>query len=386
MTKLFLLAAVVLLNTTALAQPVSYTPAQIERVAKLSELYGHIKFFHPYLGYKPINWDSAFAATAPLVANAKTDDQTVTAIRQLLSVLGDDATTVQLKAKPTTASTTTTDSIQVYLRPDSVLVLKTNQYAGVADFEMTIEKLSMLAFDLLPKARAVLLDLRSGRALSELETESFRYGLSYVGLERSLATKPVVTAGNRLRTHSGFVAEGGSSANGYWSGFYTLSGQTVLPRKSAKDRPLVILVNKNAVLPPALFALRTCPHVQFYSTEPLSDAQLARTITFPFSDRINVQFRTGELINPDGSLGVTGVSLIPTPAKSPEGPVEAAEAFVLDQLRKSHQTTAATVATTPATLPVTPPPPVYPPAKYPSPGYRLLAGAKIWSVIHYFHA
>lgn len=90
-----------LLSTTALSQPITYTPAQIERVAKLSELCGHIRFFHPYLGYKPINWDSAFAATAPLVANAKTDEETVAAIRQLLAVLNDDATTAELTPKPT---------------------------------------------------------------------------------------------------------------------------------------------------------------------------------------------------------------------------------------------------------------------------------------------
>lgn len=58
----------------------AYTPAQIERVAKLSELYGHVKFFHPYMGYKPIDWDSAFTAVAPLVANAKTDQETIVAI------------------------------------------------------------------------------------------------------------------------------------------------------------------------------------------------------------------------------------------------------------------------------------------------------------------
>ena len=359
------------------AQSPAYTPAQIERVAKLSELYGHIKFFHPYLGYKPINWDSAFAVAAPQVANAKTDDETVTAIRQLLRVLNDDATTVRQTTKPAaTATTTPADSMQVYLTPDSTLVLKTNGYAGASDFELDIEKVGALA-ELLPKARAVLLDLRSNRPLSEVELGGFQYGLQYVGLERLLSADPVTSAGVRLRNHSGFAPENGSTSGGYWSGYYTLSGQIVQPRRSAKNRPLVILANKNGVVTPDLFALRTRPHVRFYSTDTLSDAQLARTVTFPFSESIQVPFRTGELVNPDGSIGLTDVPIIPA---------RTATEYALGQLKDF--TPKPTVATSGAAapLPVTPPPAGYPTGKFPTLGYRLLAGAKIWSVIHYFHA
>ena len=369
----------------SLAQPVTYTPAQTERVAKLSELYGHIKFFHPYLGYKPINWDSAFAATAPLVANAKTDNETVAAIRQLLAVLGDEATTVELTAKPTAATATTAaDSMQVYFTADSTLVLRTNNYAGASNYDVPMEIVSSFVTQL-PKARAALIDLRGGHQLPDFDKESFRYGVSYVGLERALSAEPFATAGERMRNHSGFAPEGGNSSGGYWSAFYTLSGQIIQPRRGVKNRPLAILVNKNSVLTPALFALRNSPNVQFYSTEPLSDAQLVKTAAFPFSESIRVSFRTGELVNTDGSLGVTGVSVIPAMTNRPNGPADAVTAYVINQLRMP-KSTATLTGLGPAPLPVTPAPTIYPPGKYPSLGYRLLAGAKIWSVIHYFHA
>ena len=363
--------------TASWAQSPTYTPAQVERVAKLSELYGHIKFFHPYLGYKPINWDSAFAATVPLVANAKTDAETVKAIRQLLAVLGDDATTVQLITKPTATPTASpTDSMQVYFMPDSTLVLKTNGYAGASDYERDIETIGKLASQL-PQARAVLLDLCSNRQLSEFESEAFQYAFSYVGLERLLSAAPFATAGVRLRNYSGFAPENGNSSGGYWSGYYTQSGQIIQPRKSAKNRPLAILVNKEAVLTTNLFALRNQPHVRLYSTDTLSDAQLARTITFPFSDAIAVRFRTGDLINADGSVGISAVSMVPA---------DGATDYVLGQLKTSAPKPSVTTAGVATPLPVTPPPAVYPPNKFPALGYRLLAGAKIWSVIHYFHA
>ncbi len=379
MLKLFLALTLLLTSVITLAQPPTYTPAQIERVAKLSELYGHIKFFHPYLGYKPINWDSAFAVTAPRVATAKTDEETVAAIRQLLTVLNDDVTTVQFNT-PAFMSKTAGDTVQVYLTPDSVLVLKMNGYAEVADVEPFIEKLGNFN-RLSSKARSLLLDLRSTRPLTEYEIENFHYALSYVGLERLLSAEPYSTSGMRRRNHSGFATEGGGS-NGYWSGFYTMSGQTVQPLRGVKNRPTAILVNNYTALSPSLLALRSRPHVQFLSTDTLSDGGMVSTVQFPINDAITVHFRTGELVNSDGSLGLLSVPLVPATVEP-----EAVEKYVLDRLRHSQPTTL-NVSTTssPATLPIASPPSVYELTKYPTLGYRLLAGAKIWSVIYYFHA
>jgi C-terminal processing protease CtpA/Prc len=358
-----LLPALVLIFAAPVrAQSPTYSAAETERVAKLSEIYGHIKFFHPYLGYRVINWDSAFVQAAPLVAAARTDAETVAALRQLLAVLNDPASSVRLAgSKAARTLVTGTDSIQVYFRPDSTLVLKTNDYAGAANVDVPLEALSRL-IDKLPKAKAVLLDLRSARPVPADAAEGFNYALAYTRLGRYLAAQSYATDGMRLRSHSGFVPEGGNSSGGYFSFFYTKAGQVIPPYKSARNRPLAILVNKNAVLPPSFYGLRTLPHVRLLSTEPLTDAALAETVSFPFSETISVTFRTGEPVNPDGSLGMSGVVLIP-PTVRPE----ALETYALAQLRQPRPTAPLAKAST-APL-VTP-----------------LARAKIWVVIYYFHA
>jgi len=365
------------------AQTPAYTPAQIERVARLSELYGHLKFFHPYLGYKHINWDSAFAQAAPRVAQAQTDAETVAAIGQLLAVLRDGTTTARLVAPPVKATPRAADSMRVYFAPDSVLVLQANNYAGAEDYEGMIEKVGSFAAQL-PKARAVLLDLRGGQPLTEDQIGGFSYALGYVGLLRMLSTQPLVTAATRLRNHSGFAPEEGGTSGGYWSGFYMRTGETTPPRKDARNRPLAILVNKNAVLTAGLLALGSHPHVRLSSTEPLSDAQLVRPVAFAFSPTITVNFRTAELLGADGSLGLSGVTLLPAGTRP-----EAAAAYALGQLRTPAATAArplAGIAGHAAVLPAAPLPAAYPAATYPPLGYRLLAGAKMWSLIHYFHA
>ncbi|MBO0929427.1 S41 family peptidase [Fibrella aquatilis] len=344
-----LLLVLLLLPTLLLAQPVTYTPAQVERVAKLSELYGHIKFFHPYLGYKPINWDSAFAVAAPLVAQAKTDEETATALRQLLAVLNDDATTVQVKNGATPAATTkTADTVQVYFGPDSTLVLTTNNYANVnaTNYEGVMQTLNLFVRQL-PKARAVRLDLRSERPIPAESAGYFSYMLDEADMAKRLASSPLLTPGKRLRQHSGFAPEQGSSSGGYWSGFYLRGGTTSAPMGKPLAVPVQIAVNKQTEFSDELYALRSQPHVRFSSDGPLSDALLVPTTTFTFNEAVSVRFRTGELVNADGTIGI---------------------------------------AAAPATLPTAPPPVTYPAGNYPSLGYRLLAGAKIWSVIHYFFA
>ncbi len=365
-----------------LAQPTTYTPAQIERVAKLSELYGHVKFFHPYLGYKPINWDSAFAATAPLVAQANTDEEVVAALRQLLASLNDDATTVELTAKPAAAPPpVAVDSMRMYLTPDSTLVFRTANYTGASNYDLLEEKLRAFTGQL-PNARAVLLDLRCGRVLSDFETEAVRYTFDAVRPELLLSAGPITRPGIRRRSHNGFQPEFGTSSGGYESAFYTANVRQGRPHPGGKNRPLVILVNRNSVLTTSLLALQSHPHVRVYRTEPLSEAQLPGvTVPFPFSETIRVTFRTGEVITPEGGLGVADVRLLPIPSEAPD------EAHLLDLLRQPSSAPRGTPASAnPAPLPLSPalPPPLA--APYPTPGNRLLAGAKIWSVIHYFHA
>ncbi len=51
------------------AQPSEY---QTERLAALGKLWGAVKFFHPFLAYKDIDWDGALVKAIPRVKAART--------------------------------------------------------------------------------------------------------------------------------------------------------------------------------------------------------------------------------------------------------------------------------------------------------------------------
>src|SRR4029453_9296646 len=67
-----------------------------ERLAGLGRVWGAIKFFHPFLAYRAIDWDGALIKAIPAVKTARTAAEYRAAISGMLEVLSDPATTAEL--------------------------------------------------------------------------------------------------------------------------------------------------------------------------------------------------------------------------------------------------------------------------------------------------
>ena len=65
-----------------------------ERLAGLMRAWGTIKFFHPYLAYRPIDWDAALMAAIPKVEAAKSAEEYSAAVASMLQELKDPETHV----------------------------------------------------------------------------------------------------------------------------------------------------------------------------------------------------------------------------------------------------------------------------------------------------
>src|SRR5215510_14005998 len=66
--------------------------ARIERLAGLAKVWGTVRYFHPYLAYRDIDWDKALIETIPKVNAAKTPADYQAAVNQMLAVLNDKST------------------------------------------------------------------------------------------------------------------------------------------------------------------------------------------------------------------------------------------------------------------------------------------------------
>src|SRR5438067_225358 len=65
---------------------------RIKRLCGLCELWGAVKYFHPSLAYKEIDWDLALVETVPLVNAATSSGEYRAAIHHLLLYLDDPNT------------------------------------------------------------------------------------------------------------------------------------------------------------------------------------------------------------------------------------------------------------------------------------------------------
>src|SRR5829696_7957772 len=77
------------------AQP-STADARLERLAGLAKVWGAVKYFHPFLAYRDINWDKALIETIPKVNAAKTPQEYESALNQMLAVLNDKSTRAEI--------------------------------------------------------------------------------------------------------------------------------------------------------------------------------------------------------------------------------------------------------------------------------------------------
>ncbi len=102
--RLLLILAIALAGPSASADPF---PDKTERVVGVGRVWAQVKFFHPWLGYKAIDWDGAFTQALPKIEAATTTDEYRAALKAMLDKLGDPVTHV-IAAPAATAKPTAT--------------------------------------------------------------------------------------------------------------------------------------------------------------------------------------------------------------------------------------------------------------------------------------
>jgi hypothetical protein len=108
-----------------------------ERLVALCKLWGTVKYFHPYLAYRPIDWDGALVTAIAEVSTARERAAYAAAVQKMLATLGDPATRVipQQAADEEDALPTN------YLTDDHTLVVTATSYD--AQFEIALEQVKI---------------------------------------------------------------------------------------------------------------------------------------------------------------------------------------------------------------------------------------------------
>lgn len=350
---------------------------RLARLAGLAKVWGAVKFFHPFLAYREIDWDKALVETIPKVNAAKTPQEYEAAVNSMLAALGDKNTRARISGEKPKAENQTpaSDNKEPIRLENGILVIDSIAVArAITSANNRRAEFLNKTNELVPQAKAVLIDLRSGGALDEDVT----YYLNFYLQESlpSILDKNVPTASVRYRIHSGYAPQTGSTSGGYYSGLITDAPQTLAGNNKAKAPPMVFLVNENSPVPTEMLSGLQAANAAFVVQEGESAEETGvATYAIKLPENVEVRMRTSELVSADGTTGFAADRVAPKgEAERAARQMIAENKFVSNRL-KNASANAAQISQKDK---------IYAEMEFPAAEYRLLALFRFWNVINLF--
>ena len=359
-----------------LAQPSGIQQPDVDRLTRVAKLWGTVRYLHPYLAYREIDWDGALVRALPAIRSARTPQEYAAAVQRMLDALGDPATRVE-PARPVRSPSPPppggkppalyrwldAGTLSIHFRPDLDDGMEEKKFA---------EALQNLSKEL-PRAKAVILDIRGmgSRFTPEYVMDNF------AGL---LASRPVTAPAQRYLFHSGYRTQLGDSSGSYSSGFQTLLAARFTPPAGSAAKKVVFLVNADTVIPPVAAALQAAGDGAIVSEGRLSEEGLILQRTVDLGEGFRARVRASEILPRPGWSGPRADVEVPSAGNGSGDPAFAAG------LRLARKGWPPPSRARPEPLPdgVWRPDRSYDRMTEPALEYRLLAAFKLWNVFHYF--
>lgn len=356
---------------TSLA-PLSAQPLRVQRLARLGMLWGTVRYLHPYLAHRDIDWDRAALAAIPRVSAATTADEYVAAISDMLSTLADPATQV---ARDPGAQGAGGVPMSTRVLDGNVLIVD----LGSGSLFETFEGLVALPPDL-ARARAVIFDLR------KLPREgkswlSFLFPL----VQAPLVDGPVEMPVHRGVIHSGYAPQDGATSGGYHSMLATEHAEMIEPRPGSAPAStpgrVVFVLGDQRMLPELAVALHATGQGALVAPGQVDDSALAYIRTVDLGEGWHAEVRTSEVLHRGRPIAITPDARVAGAAAGDSDPALRAALRLAHQPRARRQAPAPAAARTAVWKPDR----TYGDQALPPVELRILAAYRLWNVIHYFY-
>ena len=272
---------------------------QKQRLFEASKLWGNIKYLHPWLQYKSIPWDSAFAAISPAILSTQTTGQYFEQLQKLVSVLGDGATTVSMnKSKFNYINTQQGD----FTIKDSVCTVRINS-KKMADNYSEIWVLFRKISESLYRCKAIVLNLRITEPGSQFQDpESINLDFDYSNLTLSLFNGSITLPGERAILWNGFRSE--RQPNVGYNNCFTSTPITKINGKRKSPLKIVFLINENISLPQVAVALQKSGLAGIITEGNSLDKQTGSALNYYIDDSIMITMRKTEPVDENGLLSL----------------------------------------------------------------------------------
>jgi hypothetical protein len=139
----------------------------------LAKVWGTVKYFHPYLADREIDWDKALIETNPKVNAAKTPADYQAAVNQMLAVLNDKSTRAEIETSVQTVAPAAAEGKPVRLENGVLIIEATRVAQAVAKDIGELSDLTASINQSIPKSSSVIIDARGTGKLTEIEAYHF---------------------------------------------------------------------------------------------------------------------------------------------------------------------------------------------------------------------
>ena len=364
--------------------PASGEDARVARLAGLAKAWGAVKFFHPYLAYRDIDWDKALIDALPKVNAAKTPQEYEAALNQMLAVLNDKSTraSIEVEKKPEATSQPAAADAQVakHVRTENgVVVIEAAQIATVVAKDRTaLSRVLTSVNEALPKATGIVIDARSSSKIGEID--SFYFDVFMRQALPAILDSNLVLGSSRYRMHNGYPTQTGSGASFYSSSFVTSAPNVIQGNAKTKTPPIAFIVNENSpAVSEFLSGLQSANRAFVIQDGERAPEAGGRAFALKLPDNVYVRLRTSELVNPDGSMELQPDAVVQKSATEDAAMKEALQAIQENKIgpRQNRPVPAFASQVAQKDKP-------YADMEFPSVEYRLLALFRYWNVINYF--
>lgn len=366
-------------NTNAAANDVSHTQtpalpegaqARIARLAQLARIWGDVKYLHPALGQRALDWDTPLIAALPKVDAARTQQDLVAAINCMLAALDDPGTSVQaVAANRDGRSVGHLQPVPADLAKQVFWIDALATASSATEPEREPTRMAQAASK---SGQPIVLDLRAPHSLGDDQAWAmYRWMRDFLPqlLDRDLAL-----AAKRFRQHSGFVPQTGGSSGGYFSAIATSAPELLVGQAKTAPPRIIVLVNRHSFLLDIVSGLQGAG-LAFVIQEGEASHEDNST-TLALDDQLELVLTTSELMNPDGSVGFTADRV-----------VAAGDAMKVlqEMLGVREWQSARRGRAAPATAALALKDAAYADMLFPTREYRLLALFRYWNAIRYFY-
>ena len=351
---------------------------RVERLSRLGKLWGTVRYEHPFLAYKDLDWDTPLIKAIPKVESAKTRDEYAAAVSEMLAALGDPVTSIAPRDPPGKPTEGESHPVWSWLDGKILLVRITNYLDIERNFAAAQAKVGNLKSEI-RKSEGIVFDLR---ALTP-GTQPGMITAIFEPIGNWLVSREVVGPAERSLLHSGYTPQVGATSGGYFSAFVIPAATKFIPEPGSKARRVAFVLNARSELPHVALALQSIGDGALIVEGPISDAVFVTSTSVDLGEGIRARVRATEYVSPSGiDLIRPSLEVATSADASPSIPsYESALKFVRGDLSlpKPSQATRPLPSVVVSRIDK-----IYKDSQYPGREYRLLAAFRFWNVIHYF--